>query len=70
MNDNPNQADPERGLNPGLRQRTETIHDTKHPTRPPAESASVQRDETGAWPMVWLIVTILGVAVAIWLLFF
>lgn len=34
----------------------------------PADSASVQRDEGRAWPMIWLIVTLLSVAIAIYLI--
>lgn len=61
-------ADP--GLNPSLRQRRDASHDTTHPTPPPADSASVQREEGVAWPAIWLVVTLVCVAVAIYLIFF
>ena len=60
--------DPE--LNPALRQRREETHDTAHPTPPPIESASVQREEGLAWPAIWAIVTLLCVAIAVYLIFF
>lgn len=70
MNEKPENTRHEAGLNPTLRQRTEKAHDTEHPSLPPAESASVQHEEGRAWPMVWLIVTIVCVAIGIWLIFF
>jgi hypothetical protein len=57
-------------LNPSLRQRREETHDTAHSTLPPVESASVQRQEGKGWPAAWLIVTILCVAIGIYLIFF
>lgn len=61
---------PEPGLNPALRQRTEEAHDTDHRTPAPADSASVQNDEGRAWPMAWLVVTLVCVIIGIWLIFF
>lgn len=70
MSDMPNKPEGEPGLNPALRQRTEDAHDTRHRTPPPAESASVQREEGRSWPIVWAVVTIAGVILGIWLIFF
>ncbi len=58
------------GLNPALRKRTDETHDTAHRTPPPADSASVQRAEGRAWPVVWAVVTIVGIIIALWVLFF
>lgn len=58
-----------RGLNPSLRNRTETSHDTKRSSRPPSETASVQREEGRGWPMIWLAVTVVGVLFALYILF-
>lgn len=64
-------TDPETGLNPDLKTRTETTHDTDHSTPPPAESTSVtEADQGRGWPIVWIVVTVLGVLFALWLLFF
>jgi hypothetical protein len=68
MTEKPPSRDP--SLNPALRQRREEVHDTTHPTPPPAESASVQQQEGKAWPAIWLIVTLLCVAIAVYLIFF
>jgi hypothetical protein len=57
-------------LNPALRQRREATHDTAHSTPPPADSASVQREEGAHWPAIWLVVTLVCVAIAAYLLFF
>jgi hypothetical protein len=56
-------------LNPALRQRREETYDTTHPTPPPADSASVQKEEGTAWPAIWLIVTILCAVIAVYLIF-
>ena len=59
------------GLNPALRIRTDTTHDTSESTRPPADTASVHRGEEGrGWPIVWMVVTILCVLLALWIFFF
>jgi hypothetical protein len=70
MSDPPRPPAPDPGLNPALRQRTEEVHDTRQSTPPPAESASVQHEEGRHWPMVWAAVTIIGVLIGLWLIFF
>ena len=70
MSETPKRPHPEPGLNPSLRQRTEQAHDTTNPTPPPAESASVQHEEGRAWPMIWLVVTLAGIVIGLWLIFF
>jgi hypothetical protein len=57
-------------LNPALRQRREEAYDTTHSTPPPADSASVQREEGVAWPAIWLVVTLLCVGIAVYLIVF
>jgi len=57
------------GLNPSLKSRTDTSRDTETPTVPPVDSASVQRQEGQAWPMIWLITVLLCVAIAVYLIF-
>ncbi|WP_294122322.1 hypothetical protein [Sphingomonas sp.] len=52
-------------LNPALKTTTETVYDTKHPSPPPIDTASAHEGEGERWPIVWLIVTVLGVALAI-----
>lgn len=70
MTEPPKESGREPGLNPSLRQRNEEAHDTRHRTPPPADSASVQHEEGRYWPLVWAAVTIAGVVIGIWLIFF
>ena len=55
-------------LNPALKSRTETVYDTRSTTPPPFETASAKEGEGEGWPIVWLIVTVVCVALAIWFL--
>ena len=66
MSDTPKASERDAPLNPALKSRRET-HDTTS-SAPPVDTASVQRQEGRAWPMIWLIVTLLCVAIAIYLL--
>ncbi|MHA6645974.1 hypothetical protein [Mesorhizobium sp. A623] len=56
-----------RGLNPTLKSRNNTSRDTETPTRAPADSASVQREEGRAWPMIWLVVGVICAVIVIFL---
>lgn len=68
MND-PASDRPEEGpLNPALKITTEKVYDTSHPSPPPIDTASAHEGEGEGWPIVWLIVTILGVIFAIYLM--
>lgn len=58
------------GLNPALKAREETTHGTATSTPPPSKSVSVQREEGRGWPIVWAVVTIAGIVIALWILFF
>jgi hypothetical protein len=65
-------SEPERsrpGLNPALRSRTDETHDTSISSAAPADTASVQREEGRAWPLIWVLVTLAGAALAVWILF-
>lgn len=55
------------GLNPALKSTINTSRDTETPTRAPADSASVQREEGRAWPMIWLIVGVICFAITAYL---
>jgi hypothetical protein len=67
MSDMPKAPDRDATLNPALKRRTETTHDTTS-SAAPVDTASVQRQEGRAWPMIWLIVTLLCVAIALYLI--
>ena len=67
MND-PSSANPDDApLNPALKSRTDTVYDTDKPTPAPIDTAS-SKGGGERWPMVWLIVTIICVAFAIYFL--
>jgi len=57
-----------KGLNPELKSVTNTSRDTETPSRPPADTASVQREEGRGWPIAWLVVTAVCVVVGIYLI--
>ncbi|MEF2070616.1 hypothetical protein [Consotaella aegiceratis] len=66
MNESPKDA---KGLNPALKSAIDTSVDTDHSTPAPADSASVQRQEGRAWPMIWLIAAIVSALIVVWLIF-
>ena len=68
MNDPIKDPPDEGGLNPALKSTTETVYDTEHISPPPIETTSAQEGEGEGWPIVWLIVTVAGVALAIFLM--
>ena len=68
MSDDPKDPDRDSKLNPALKSRVETSHNTSISSRAPHETASVQHEEGRAWPMIWMAVTLLGIAIVIYLL--
>ena len=68
MNDPTRDRPEEAPLNPALKSTSETVYDTSHPSPPPIETTSAHEGEGEGWPIVWLIVTVLGVALAIFLM--
>ena len=65
-------SDPERDaakdapLNPALNSRTETVYDTRHTTPAPFDSASAKEGQGEGWPIIWLVVTVIGIALAVY----
>jgi len=57
-----------KGLNPDLKSVTNTSRETEISSRPPADTASVQREEGRGWPMAWLIVTVICVLIGLYLI--
>jgi hypothetical protein len=53
-------------LNPALKTTTETVYDTKNPSPPPIDTTSAREGEGEGWPVVWLLVTVIGVILAIY----
>lgn len=69
MSDENNETGQGGGLNPKLKSGEDDMYDTETPTRPPADSASVQREEGRSWPAIWLTVGVICVLVALYLIF-
>ena len=55
-------------LNPALKSTTETVYDTEHSSPPPIDTTSAQEGEGEGWPIIWLVVAVIGVALAIFLM--
>ena len=53
-------------LNPALKSRTETVYDTRSTTPTPFDTASAKEGEGEGWPIIWLVVAVIGVALAIY----
>lgn len=68
MNDPANEQPEDGPLNPALKSTTETVYDTTHSSPPPIDTASASEGEGEGWPVVWLIVTVAGVLLAIFLM--
>lgn len=55
-------------LNPALKITSETAYDTDHITPAPIDTASAKEGEGEAWPLIWLVVVVICVAVVVYLL--
>lgn len=68
MNDPTRDRPEEAPLNPAMKSTTETVYDTSHPSPPPIDTTSAREGEGEGWPVVWLVVTVLGVLFVIYLM--
>ena len=64
MSDPRPDRDTDAPLNPALKSRTETVYDTKSTTPTPFDTASAREGEGEGWPIVWLVVAVVGVVLA------
>ena len=55
-------------LNPALRAETERVYPTGESSPPPVDTASAKEGEGEGWPVVWLVVTAICVAIGVYLL--
>jgi hypothetical protein len=53
-------------LNPALKSTTETVYDTKNSSAAPIDTTSASENEGEGWPVAWLVVTVVGVVLAIY----
>jgi hypothetical protein len=55
-------------LNPAMKSQSETIYPTTESSPAPIDTTSASENEGEGWPVIWLVVTIAGVALAVYLL--
>jgi hypothetical protein len=68
MSDESRDSATEGPLNPALKSSTETVYDTEHVTPTPYDTASAKEGEGEGWPVIWLVVTVVCVALAVYFL--
>ncbi|MCA1748039.1 MAG: hypothetical protein ABR601_05535 [Parasphingopyxis sp.] len=68
MTERPEQStSPGSSLNPGLKSETDTSHDVER-SRAPLETTMAHEGQGRVWPLVWLVVAIVGVPLVIYFL--
>lgn len=55
-------------LNPALKSETDTVYETEVSSPAPIDTASAKENEGEAWPIIWLGVTVICVALAVYFL--
>ena len=55
-------------LNPALKRERETVYPTTESSRAPIDTTSATENEGEGWPVIWLVVTVVCVALAIYFL--
>ena len=55
-------------LNPALKSGTDPLYDTESSTPAPIDTASAQENEGEGWPVIWLVVMVIGVALTVYFL--
>lgn len=66
MSDNERDGQADAPLNPALKSTTETVYDTTRVTPAPVDTASAKEGEGEGWPVAWLIVVIICVALTVY----
>ena len=56
-------------LNPALKSTRDTTFDTSH-TPPPLKTTSAKENQGEGWPIIWLVVVLLCLAITVYLIFF
>ncbi len=56
-------------LNPALKSQVDRTYDTTGTTPAPIDTASANEEEGEGWPIIWLVVTLAGVALTLYLIF-
>jgi len=68
MNDQSKDRPRDAPLNPALKSETETVYETEVSSPAPIETTSAKENEGEGWPVIWLVVTAVCVALAIYFL--
>lgn len=55
-------------LNPALKSKTETVYPTTESSPAPVDTTSAKENEGEGWPVIWLVVTVVCIALAIYFL--
>jgi hypothetical protein len=55
-------------LNPALKSETETVYPTTESSAAPVDTTSAKENEGEGWPVIWLVVTVVCIALAIYFL--
>ena len=63
-----NRASDDAPLNPALKSRTDQTYDTTNPTPAPLDTTGAKEGQGEGWPIIWLVVTVVCVALAIYFL--
>ena len=66
MTNPPNDRPVDAPLNPALKSTTETVYNTETSTPAPLETTNAHAGQGGGWPIVWLVVTIVGIALVLY----
>ena len=68
MSDSDRDRAVEAPLNPALKATNETAYDTDHTSPAPIDTASAKEGEGEGWPLIWLVVVVVCLAVVVYLL--
>lgn len=55
-------------LNPALKSEKETVYPTRESSPAPLDTTSAKERQGEGWPWIWLVVTIVGIAFAVYFL--
>lgn len=64
--DKPRDEPSDTPLNPALKSRTERVYDTISTTPAPIETTSAKEGEGEGWPIAWLVIVVICIALAIY----
>lgn len=54
-------------LNPALRNRMETVYDTRSTTPAPIDTTSAKEGEGEGWPWIWLVILVACIGITLYL---